>query len=218
MKSACIDIYMLARYIEGRLSDEQKETMEEHFSVCDRCRKELVSAYCLVKESDMSEWEPASDQEVRSVLNYLNHPNHPNNSDWFKEVFEWITEKLPPGTQLQTGYAVRELGKGLSLEHIELSRKIGESEVHMYIEKTDDSKVNIRARVLKENAREQNVRLTLTRKGGGTVSRPMKRDYALFEELPFGLYRLSLKQNALEKGTCLINISEAEIGVSDDLS
>ncbi len=211
MKSACMEIKMLARYIEGSLSDEERDQTEQHLSLCDRCRKEMVSAYDLMKDSDLSEWEPASDEQVRSVLNSLDVTGR------FRKAYEWITSQLTAGMP-QAEFQVREMHETLFAEYQEFTEDIDGLQTVFHIEKAGEDKINIRIRVLKDNLKAQNIRLIFTRQGSGSVSRPLKEDYAFFEELPFGLYRFTLKQHALEKGTCFINISESEIEVRDDLS
>ncbi|MCP4106973.1 MAG: hypothetical protein GY749_15785 [Desulfobacteraceae bacterium] len=84
----------------------------------------------------------------------------------------------------------------------------------MYIEKTADNKICIHARVRKENTVAKNVRLTLVRQENSIVSRLLKGDYELFENLSFGSYCLTVAQNATEKGTCLFEVSEQ--GISEE--
>ncbi len=212
MKSMCIDIHTFAEYIEGHLSSDEKDLAEIHFSECDRCRKILVNAYAIMNDSDLSDWEPASEQEVQSVL------KHMGLSGRLEEVYKWIKEKLP-GPPMQPAFAViRDSSRLSSIEYIHFSRNINDLQANFYIEKTGDDKVSIRATVLKEDRKAQNTRLTFAREGGGPVSRPLKKDYEVFEDLPFGFYRFILKQNAIEKGTCLIYIREEEIRVDNDFS
>lgn len=204
MKSTCMEIDVLAGYIEGRLSDKDRDRIEEHLSECDTCLEELVIADTLLKNHDLIECEPVSEEVALSALKGLNIPKE------LKKFYAWITKVLVPDSAWQSAFAtVRKSDAASSVDYISIKKDMNDLHVEMYIEKTEDDKAMVRVRVHKDNISARNVRLTLIRQGGVIVSRFLKEDYVLFEELPFGSYRFVVEQDALEKGEYLFKINEA---------
>ncbi len=68
------------------------------------------------------------------------------------------------------------------------------------MERITADEVVIHARVLEDDRMARNVRLTFKSENGGTVSRLLKDAYEDFENMPLGPYRLTVMQNAEEKG------------------
>ena len=204
MKSRCIEIAVLAKYIEGSLSDKGRDRIEEHLSECDTCLEEFVIANTLLKDHDLIECEPVSEEVALSALKSLSIPKK------LKKFYAWITKVLVPDSAGQPAFAtVRKPDAASSVDYISIKKDMNDLQVEMYIEKTEDDKARIRVRVLKDNISARNVRLTLIRQGGVIVSRLLKKNYVLFEDLPFGSYRFVVEQDALEKGEYLFKINEA---------
>ena len=204
MKSRCIEIPVLAKYIEGRLSDKDRDRIEEHLSECDTCLEEFVIANTLLNDHALIECEPVSEKVALSALKSLNIPKE------LKKFYAWITKVLVPDSAGQSAFAtVRKSDAASSVDYISIKKHMNDLQVEMYIEKTEDDKTRIRVRVHKDNISARNVRLTLIGQGGVIVSRFLKEDYVLFEELLFGSYRFVVEQDALEKGEYLFKINEA---------
>ncbi|PID73222.1 MAG: hypothetical protein CSB33_04690 [Desulfobacterales bacterium] len=213
MKPDCIDIDMIFRYIDGNCSRRERDRLEGHFSLCEKCRKELVDAYELSKETDESlEWDLASPAEIDSVMRALS-PFLP-----LKKIYKWAKKKIP--LPAEPGFSpllapVRSSTE-FEMDSVLLTKDIGDLKTEFQIEKAEGERVNIRVAVSEADEKAENVRATFKRKGGGTFSRPLTGEYGFFENMPFGYYRFTLKQNAVEKSACFIEIGDEQVTVTDD--
>jgi len=59
--------------------------------------------------------------------------------------------------------------------------------------------VSVKVRVLHDNHHAEHIRLLLKRNGQRDISRHLKGNYALFDNLGFGVYRLALIQYRLNR-------------------
>ncbi len=204
MKSSCIDIDFLAGYIKGSLSDEDNEQVEEHLSYCDGCLEEFANATTLLKESEALAWEPVSEENAHSFLKLLNIPGQ------IKKFYKWISKKLPHDPFLHPGLAPARNGDGeeSAVEYIILSKGFGDIHMEIYLEKEEADRFTVRTKAPKGSQMARNVRLAFMRQGGGVVSRLIKGEDVSFEPFPFGSYRLSLLQDAVEKGEYCFDINE----------
>ncbi len=202
MKSSCMELDVLAMYIKGSLSEQETDRFEEHLSECDVCLEEFVIANKHVRDKDLSEWEPVPEEDALSVLEKVNNK--------IKKFYKWVTA-LPSELALNPDFALVRSDTLSPTDYVRLGKNMDDLQTDMYVEKTADNKVCIHARVHKENAIAKNVRLTFTGQENSIVSRLLKGDYELFENLSFGSYRLTVAQNAIEKGNHVFEISEQGI-------
>ncbi len=202
MKS-CTELGMLAKYIRGSLSKKDMDRLEEHISVCDACLEEFVVANSIMRDKELSEWEPVSKEAALSLLDVLNNK--------IRHFYEWITA-LPSELMLTPDFAPVRSDAGSPVDYVYLSKHMGELQTEMYVEKTAHDKVCFHARVFKENLGAKNVRLTFIRDEDAIVSRLLKDDYELFENMLFGSYCLTVRQNAMEKGSYHFEILPEGVG------
>ncbi len=179
MKSSCMELDILAMYIKGSLSEQETDRFEEHLSECDVCLEEFVIANKHVRDKDLSEWEPVPEEDALSVLEKVNNK--------IKKFYKWITA-LPSELALNPDFALVRSDTLSPTDYVRLGKNMDDLQTDMYVEKTADNKVCIHARVRKENAIAKNVRLTFTGQENSIVSRLLKGDYELFENLSFGSY------------------------------
>ncbi len=204
MKPQCLDADMLISYIEKRLPDQKKDLMERHFLECDECLEEFALAKTLVNTVDLTGYQPAPEDVVRTVLNSIREK--------LENLVRWITELPPPEWLLNYGASpVRSGGRSdtmPSTASVLVRKKVDDLQAEMYIQKTKSDKVCIWIKVSKGRRSAKNVSLTLTREGGRPLARFLTTDYEFFEKLSFGTYALVLEQNAKKKGDCLFQIDD----------
>ncbi|MCP4683361.1 MAG: zf-HC2 domain-containing protein [Desulfobacterales bacterium] len=203
MKSSCMDIEQLDAYIRQRLPDEERDRMEEHLSRCDACLEEFVIGTTLLRDVKLSEWDQASEEEARSLLNGLHLPEK------LKTFYAW-TKRVIPDLVLQPDPAFVRNGENAPArtEYILLNKDFNDLHAEMCLEKIRNSQFSIRTKVLKNTQTVKNVRLTLLREGGAVSSRPLKGLHERFKNLPYGQYRLILAQDAVDKGEYCFKIDD----------
>ena len=70
MKQFCPNDIILARFLENRLPDNEKDLLINHLSQCEKCLEKIAEASQLLQDNDVMQWEaiPVSDEKARSVL------------------------------------------------------------------------------------------------------------------------------------------------------
>ncbi len=204
MKSSCMDIEQLDAYIRQGLSDEERDRMEEHLSRCDACLEEFVIGTTLLRDTELTEWEHASEDAVLSVLNKFDIPEK------LKKFHAWTKRVLVPDLVSQPESAFVRNGQNTSAraEYIFLNKDFNDLHTEMCMEKLENSRFSIQTKVLKNTKNAKNVRITLMRTGGAVSSRPLKGFLERFIDLPYGQYRLILAQDAVEKGEYCFKIDD----------
>jgi hypothetical protein len=218
MGTGCIDFDTLVHYITGNISDKKRDRVMEHISRCDNCLENIASATRIMGDNDLDRWEAMPEKEALVVLEKVkmnllsSSPKQPGfKPETVKEKFlEWV-RGLTPDFSLQYGFA---RAPGLSdapfTDHICIKKTFGDLRADIFMEKCDD-KFCVQIKVYKDNKMAKNARVTLTREGGGSVSRLASEGYKLFEDLPFGSYQLVLAQKLLKKGSYLFAINKEGI-------
>ncbi len=190
----CKDVRTLADYIEGRLSEDEKEQVEEHLSKCDECLEEFVFAHSLLNDSELMETasEPCT-PEYRVHL----HP-----ASVFQEVrdrvkqkiSDWLTELTIP-VWLGQYEAVRSTAVPASGSML-IKKNINEFQTEIFIRQAENDRARLWIRVFKDREPARNVSLTLIREGEIPFARVMNRDYVCFDRQIFGEYCLAVGHDA----------------------
>jgi len=205
MKSDCTDVAMLARYIDGNLSEPEKNEMEKHLLACDECMEEFVMAKKLLNNIDFTEYEPGPADIVQSVLGKV--------KEKIKNIIKWVTDDLtPPVWMLQ--YNISPVRSGVEFHTVSsafVKKRMGELKTEMYIQKSKADKICVWIKVFKGRKDAKSVSLTLTKEGGRPLARFLNEGYEFFDKLNFGTYALVLEQQTHEKGVFLFQIDDKGI-------
>ena len=217
---------MFLKYVDGGFDDEEREEVESHIAECPKCRELFEVLSPLQRQSELFRWSPASDREVRGVM------EHFRLSGKIRKIFRWIHGKLPDVSFLTPSFspvrgdsapservgAQDGEGKASFNDHVLLEEKMDDLRVLMYAEKRTDGKIDIWATVKKGEEKAENVRLVFIREGGGIVSRPLAEDFERFEGVETGPCRLVVKQDAEEKARFKIDFGKEKVVLEDDHS
>jgi len=218
MGTGCIDFDILVDYITGNLPDKKRDRVMEHILRCDNCLENIANATRIMGDNDLDKWKAMPEKEALSVLEKVNmnflrsSPKQPclKPKAVKKKFLEWV-QGLTPDFSLQYGFARAPGFSGASFtDHICIKKIFGDLRADIFMEKCDDG-FCVQIKVYKDNKMAKNVRVTLTREGGGSVSRLVSDGYKLFEDLPFGSYQLVLAQKLLKKGSYLFAINKEGI-------
>ncbi|OQX27105.1 MAG: hypothetical protein BWK80_06955 [Desulfobacteraceae bacterium IS3] len=221
MKSLCIDLETLASYIGGTVSDEERDRIEEHLADCEDCRKEFAVASTILNDEELSECEPLSDKESRSIWDKIKGKIAPI-LQWSRSLYSELTENawfllFEPAPAMSRS---RSEARQPVVEYVYFSKELSEIlEAEMYFRKTEDEKACMKVRVTEESEPAKNVRLTLKREGKKDVSRPLRDAYVAFDDLMFGDYHLVVIQYGKEsKADYLLKFRIDKAGIDEQYS
>jgi len=70
MKTSCPDETILARFLEKKLSNEQKESIINHLAICDHCLQKVAFSSSFSKDEELMKLEQVtiSDEQAKSIL------------------------------------------------------------------------------------------------------------------------------------------------------
>lgn len=195
MKEACLELDMLARYIGGTLSPGQKDQVERHLAVCDECREDFLITNRLIRDEDPEEWEPIPVEHAQSLWEEFR-----KKICAFREWTRTFVSDLARESQFAwAGLVPVRDAESPAVDYIHLAKDIGAIRTEFFIEKKGGDNVSLKIRTVQDGEHSTRLRLTLKRKEGRDISRHIRGDYALFENLPLGLYRLRLIQHRPNK-------------------
>ncbi|QTA86091.1 zf-HC2 domain-containing protein [Desulfonema magnum] len=234
MATPCIDFDMLASYFEGSLSDEDKVRMMAHLAECHTCLEKFASASSIMKNRNLAEWKPASEEVARHFLKHLSLPEivrePPLHSGLFYELRRSSRDLITSFyrriavfvanlfRQPVSAYAPVRSHAVSSPDDICLTRKIDDLETEVYIEELENDKATIKVKVVNDGKNGKNISLTLIKDRWKVFARNLRNDFVRFEDIPPGSYQLILEQNGFEKGSCFFEISEDGLYEKDNLS
>lgn len=192
----CLDIVEIRDYLFGFLSEEDRKLAEAHFSNCDKCRNVMVSVYESFDDEELSEWECASEEEVKAIFDDLDTAA----PSVFDVVFVWIVKTITPDSQNNVfssgnyslspvrrkpidGAPLTETTRTVYLDFDIYSLMMG-------FEKIEEDKMNVQISILKSNEKKNDVRITLTNDRKEIFSDLSENGKVFFEEIPLGNYRL----------------------------
>ena len=96
MNTSCPDESILARFMEDRLLDDEKDKVLNHLAKCDHCLGMVAGAHDLLHDNDIMKWEnvPISDEKAQLVIKDIYTKTTPLT---IKEIFVKGADKLKVG-------------------------------------------------------------------------------------------------------------------------
>ncbi len=216
MEIVCPADEILADYLEGRLSEEERSEMEEHLSDCNACLEVFTVANSLIQGEEQFELEPvpakvtdAAERLLQSEDPQVSEPLQEKIEHTLKDLPTKISEFLSPKTwgQLQP-QPVRGYKRKVAKDLVILKKAFEDVESEIEIEKVGENKALIRVRLPLDDLTRQKIRVTLKKGDREIASHLAGEAYVLFEDIPFGHYSLTFTRDGLTLGTCLFEIKE----------
>ena len=203
MNFPCLDAAMLAGYVDGQLTEDERSEVENHMLDCDLCMETLAVSKTFLNEMNLADYETAAaGTGVGAVIE--------NVKKKIDSFYGWVSELAPPAWFMEfSPSAVRSsVSAEPSRAAVLVTRRMGDLQAEMYVQKSRMDAAFMAVKVTTGRKNAQNVCLTLAREEGGLQARYVTRDYEVFDNLGFGAYRLIVEQNADEKGAYLFHIDE----------
>ena len=214
---ACPGEEILAEYVIGTLSSRARETLERHMASCGRCAQTVYQA--LVVLEDETDTAPASVPEPLVERLYRHIPRPRPRLFLLRWFFRRLIEAIGPLRRRleslisfhQPALAyVRGRKKAISKNLIVLERAFSEIKLTVEVEKTGPHRADIKiiATRPRSGARFHGVRINLYSGKKELASFVAFRGEALFEQIPFGTYRIVAQDDRSSLATVRLSIKE----------
>lgn len=212
---ACPDEERLVDYLEGRLSEKDRFSVEKHLSDCDECLEAVVITKNLMKDADRVELTEVPSHVTESAVDMVT--GRPMKSQRtvigrlgrsIKKSFSWVSEAFqmgPWGTMEPV--LVRGSKTSTTQDLVQLSVRLKGIKAQIEIERTGDEKAHIRVRPHDPDKHQKALRVTLIKGEREIASYILEADYVLFEDIPSGEYTIFLTKNGIEMGGCVFRVS-----------
>lgn len=182
MKKKCISTILLARYMEGSASAEEREQVEVHLADCDTCREEFVLASRVMREGFSlvrMDGSPEYFQNIRGKL---------------KGIISGWTEYLRPPIWLAQIRNPEDPCPAVFFE-----TEFNDLKAEFFVQRTGKHEGRVCINIFGESGKTEDIRILVKREGGGTSARVLKQPQVCFDKtLPFGIYHIILRQGKSE--------------------
>jgi hypothetical protein len=217
MKNACFNDELLADYIEGRLTDDGRTTVEKHLYDCEICLDGFMVAQRLAREDVQLEPASAPGRVTRAAVELVgSQVSAPELSlkqrlkRSFRALSTGLSDIVRPLSWGQTALGpIRGSKIVVSDDLVHLRKTFKEIETEIEIEKSGNFTAHIRIRLTQNSNHRKGVRATLKKGEREIFSHPLIGAYVLFEDIPFGHYELDFSTNGVKLGTYLFEIKES---------
>jgi hypothetical protein len=220
MNGSCPDEERLADFLDGRLSEEERSRTEEHLAGCQACLEALVIANTLTRGASELELEPVPAAVTESAVSRVTsgYPvtsdsstqgTRPSLRDLGARMIEILSSRLF-GESCPA--PVRSSKIVASENRVCVRVPFKEIETEIEVEKARLGTATIRLRLLETGAFGRALRVTLKQGDREITSQLLEGSSALFEDIPFGHYGISLTEEGKILGTYLFEIKESRRG------
>lgn len=203
MNPRCIEPLKLYDYIIGRLSKQDRDSVEAHLADCDMCLQRFVTAKALLEDSDLMEnTAPVKDLGAPIMKALLAGA---------KRFLEWTIE---PMAEPAFAVAVRDnAGNGIwekkpSSDYIKTVKPLGKSSCEMIFKKTKPLHFDLHVELVGNVDENSRFSLVLAREKDKFDARILSDGSADFTNLSFDRFDLVLEQNGEPCGEFSFEITQ----------
>lgn len=218
MKTVCPREEVLADYLAGRLSSDNKSGLESHLADCRQCLDEMMVADSLFQRNDLSGYKMVPPAVTESAISLVTHRMWPDTLNIkkrsfqiFQHIYSWISVLAPFNFYRKDHLApIRSSEKTISNDFFHVRKSFREIIADIEIEKTGQKNASVRVNLISDSKNQNNIRVTLLDGNEREMaSFLLNRGFVLFEDIPFGHYRLALVRNGTRIGMYLFEIKDS---------
>ena len=218
MKQICPQEEVLADYLAGRLSEENKTGLESHLSDCDQCLDEIMVAEELSQDNELSDFDmvpPALTESAIALVKGRIPPEHhtfrQKSAQILNRITSWISGHTPFDFYGSDNLApVRSSEKTITNEYFHVRKSFKEIITDIEVEKTGQKKACVRVNLVSDTKNETNIRVTLLdRNEREMASFLLSGGFVLFEDIQFGHYCLAFIRNGRRIGMYQFEIKDS---------
>jgi hypothetical protein len=218
MKRICPQEEVLADYLAGRLSEENTSDLESHLAGCRRCLDEITISESLIQHDDSTAYEPVPHGVTESAVILVKDRMRPEAVNLREKCFQvikntasWISARLSinfyPRDQLAP---VRSSERTITNDYFHVQKSFKEIITDIEVEKTGRKRAGVRVSLVSDTRKENNIRVTLLDSNEREMaSFLLSRGFVLFEDIPFGHYRLAFVRSGRRIGMYQFEIKDS---------
>lgn len=221
MKTPCPDEERLVDYLENHLSEKECTQVEEHLARCEKCLENMVITSGLMRDKIPFELNRVSAKITDAAVKLVDEQVASMQMGTLVNDLKRSTRKI--GSKVCDVLGLRPWGiwqfspiRGsktvASEDFVSLRVAFKQVDTDIDIEKTDQGIANIRVTVHAPSLEKNSVRVTLKKREREVASYLLEGVSALFEDIPFGRYGLSLTEDGSDLGTYTFEIKESRHG------
>ena len=221
MAPACLDEELLAGYLEGNLTDAERDRVELHLAGCETCLQEFVLSRNMIQGDGLDGLASAPAGVTASAIERINEQSRrtfvplskifrQSARDLYQKVSDVLTSSPAGDWELA---AVRGGQITTSPNGVVIRKTFANIPTEIEIEKTYRGNAHITVRFPASGKKTKGTRVTL-QKGEREVASFLtgKSGQVLFEDVPFGHYSLVFLRNGDVFGTYLFELKETNHG------
>ena len=195
----------LAQYIDGTISDIEREQVRSHLSTCDACWERYVLAKEMLNPVVPVEQhipEEATTPIMSKILTKLS------------SLLEWATVQTLQPAYRSTPPQPHRLS---DIQGQKITKLFNDLTAEIFIEKIDNDSLKIEITVSGDIQKKDHLYITLKRKDLKFNTKKLNDDgYTYLDNLPFASYRFALDRNGEELGSFSFEIMDRGIYVGQD--
>jgi hypothetical protein len=220
MTKTCPGEEILADYMEGRLSVDDRSETEAHLSECDTCLEGILAVKSLLRNNSLLQQDPAPSHVteiavrlVQSQISGLSSSTVERLRLSIIRLYTRVSDLFRPLRWGQTAFApIRGSKIAVSNDLVHLRKVFKEIITEIEVEKTTKGNAHIRVRLSEASKYKKGVRVSLERGERVISSYPIDGGYVLFEDIPFGRYGFNFSKDGVKLGTYFFEIKESHHG------
>ena len=212
----CPENIKLASYVDGILSNNEKENMEKHLVECSVCLDNVILYHKINKEEALETVPEVPDSLLQRAKGLISKENAGASLfdivlKFAQDTIEIITNPSNLGiSHMAAPVPVRGEESALSTKSITLHKTLDNISVEVEITKTCDEKVNIRTLIIdtESGKKVEGLRVNLFNPDREMASSISKEGEASFKNIIFGKYIIKINKQGKEVGQISLNIKE----------
>lgn len=195
----CLSDYEIGAYIDGKLTDAEKEPIENRLFSCKECWEDFVTVKKTIIHGDA---EPVEEMPVSLVHKAIHM--YAEKNKLFNLIVSLVKDSIQvmqytEGFQIFTPLAAGGLRRGISgyPSMVIIKKSFDEIDVELDIEKTGSDICNIRIAVdeVMQKASVKPLRIELVSKGRELLSNLLEEGETFLEEVGVGNYKIKIHKN-----------------------
>jgi len=221
MKTVCPTEEILADFLEGRLSNPDRSDIETHLSDCTRCLEEVMVTKRMIQHTDTAKIDSVPQRVTDAAVKHVTRVGL-NRRDRFKEInfqfiktiYSWICAQMSMIFYDRSRFsAIRSTAGTMSIDRFHVRKAFKEIATEIEIEKTGNSSAAIRVTLINDFKNAKNIRVTLLNNTSREISSYLlSGGFVVFNDIPFGRYRLEFMKNGEKIGTYPFETKESRHG------
>jgi len=223
MRKSCINTDQLIRYAQGISDSKEMHKIEKHLLTCDLCMERLSGTVnSLHHDTNLHEYTPYPEKEAAQIVYQLNQNLYKKKHFFVKNIqnkIKAVTFKIKEYFHsffingpiqynwmgLEPQLLTYRSQSAESLEYFYHKKKFNDILLKFYFEKTINNCFNMQLSIQSKKQYPM-IRITLKQENGSRISQLVGNAGEWIKDLQFGTYSLSVEENAIQKGECLLNI------------